>query len=358
MNKPKNLPRRTVGLRRIAEDLGISISLVSKVLSGKLGTSGAQESTIRAIREKALELDYRKNRLAEALRTGRQNVIAVCVHRHGEVGSDIVEEMVSGIAAEAAEFHQRLMILYYNTPEEFREFVPEVHRNAVDGVILGGLPHAELLDELMDWHSHGLPVITIHDGQLNPALPNVGIDQVEVGRLATRHLIDQGCRHIAHFRLGPNAESRLAFKGDHMSPDQRYEGYRQALRESGLSRPASLLVDVSGYNYAAGREGVQALFDRKARFDGIVAISDQHAAAALNHLVANRRQVPQEVKLIGVDNSPFCQFAIVPLSSVSQEFTSRGRQAVRLLMAEAQGEKVSSVCVEPVVYARESSAAS
>ncbi len=157
MNKPKASPRRAVGLRRIAEDLGISVSLASKVLSGKLGTTGAQESTIRAIHEKARELNYRKNQLAAAFRTGRQHVIAVCVHRHGAEGSEIVEEMVAGIAAEAAEFHQRLMILYYQTPEEFHAFVPEVHCNAVDGVIMGGLPHTELLGDLTEMRERGLP---------------------------------------------------------------------------------------------------------------------------------------------------------------------------------------------------------
>src|SRR5689334_5501794 len=90
------------GLRRIAEELGISVSLVSKVLSGRMGTSTATPEMVKAIQQKAEELHYRKNRAAEALVTGRQNVIAVCLHHHGVEGSTIVDEMVNGIAAEAA----------------------------------------------------------------------------------------------------------------------------------------------------------------------------------------------------------------------------------------------------------------
>lgn len=350
MSGAKPSPRRAVGLRRIAEELGISISLVSKVLSGRLGTSGAQESTIQAIRAKARELNYRKNRLAEALRTGRQNVIAVCVHRHGEAGSEIVEEMVSGIADEAAEFHQRLMILYYHTPEEFNELAPEVHRNAVDGVILGGLPHAELRSELMEWHGRGLPVVTIHDEQLDPVLPNVGINQTEVGRLAAKHLIDQGCRRIA-ITYWSKRNSQYVNEG----AVQRYEGYRLALKAAGLPCSEELMVEVESYAYAAGQKGFEALLNSKAKFDGFFGVSDQHAVAALNRLVTEGRRVPRDVKIIGVDNAPFCQFAIVPLSSVSQEFVPRGRRAVQLLMDRLSGKAVTSVCVDPVVYARQSS---
>ena len=90
MPTTKASKRKPVGLRRIAEELNVSVSLVSKVLSGRLGTSGAHADKIRAIHAKARELDYRKNHLAEALRTGRQNVLAVCVHRHGVEGSGIV----------------------------------------------------------------------------------------------------------------------------------------------------------------------------------------------------------------------------------------------------------------------------
>jgi LacI family transcriptional regulator len=222
-----------------------------------------------------------------------------------------------------------------------------VHRNAVDGVIMGGLGHPELLDDLNKMDKRGLPVVTLHDKQLDPAFANVGMDQVEVGRRATAHLIERGCRHIAHFGRNSTIYS---------TEQARYEGYCLALREAGLAYRAELVIGSGDYSYEAGLEAVQKLIESGVVFDGIVGRSDHHCAAALNVLVARGRQVPQQVKLIGIDNAPFCQYATVPLSSVSQEFLSRGRQALRLLMQQLREQNVTSVQVDPVVYARTSSA--
>jgi LacI family transcriptional regulator len=347
-----------VGLRDIAKELNISISLVSKVLSGRMGNSGAGARMVRAIQEKAQELQYQKNRQAEALSTGRQNAIAVCIHRHGEAGSAIVEEMVEGIAQEAAVHHQRLVIQYYTTLAQFRAFAPELHRNIVDGVIMGGIGHPELFDDLKAMDQRGLPAVTILDRKLGGNFANVGMDQVGVCRRATAQLIAQGCRHIAHFgeRLkAPPSTNSFSPAATHSLGQTRCEGYALALQESGLEYRPELVIAVSSFGYAAGWEGTKALLDKDTPFDGIVGQSDHHVAGALNLLVSRGRKVPQQVKLIGVDNSPFCQYMSVALSSVSQEFQSRGRIAVRLLMEKLNGQKTSSVEVEPIVHARLSS---
>jgi LacI family transcriptional regulator len=335
--------RRTVGLRRIADEVGVSVSLVSKVLNGRMGKTGAQASKIAAIREKAIELGYRKNLLAQALRTGRQNVLAVCVHRLGEPGSGIVEEMVAGIAAEAVSHRQRLMLHYYESAEEFRAFAPELQRNAADGVIMGGLGHPELIKDLKSMHARGLPVVTIHDEQLDPSFANIQLNQDDLGCEATRHLISRGCRAIAHFSVPQTS---------------RCDGYRRAMAEAGLGQYEDLVVDAGKYSYQAGVLAVRELLRRGVHFDGIVGSSDQHAAAALNELLARGYDVPGRVKLIGMDDAPFCPFAAVPLSSVSQEYALRGRHAVRLLLSALDGKLVRSVHVAPVVCARTSSSVS
>ena len=339
MASSKQSIQPVVDLRQIADAVGVSVSLVSKVLSGRMGNTGAQATKVAAIHKKAAELGYRKNRLALALRTGRQNVLAVCVHRHGEPGANIVEEMVLGIAAEAVAQQQRLLLNYYETAEEFRKFSPELQRNAVDGVIMGGLGHPELIKDLDSVHLRGLPVVTIHDEQLTPGFPNVGMDQAEVARVATRHLIEQGCRRIAHFKV----------------VEERYEGYRRALQDAGITPDPALVIPCDRFSYPAGVAVTQRLLRSGAAFDGIVGCSDHHCAAALNVLTSHGRKVPEQVKLIGIDNAPFCQFASVPLSSVSQEYFIRGCHAVRMMMSHLQAKSASSLQVLPVVHSRESS---
>lgn len=338
--------KQAVSLRHIAEELGVSVSLVSKVLSGRLGTSGANIEKIRAIHAKARELDYRKNLLAEALRTGRQNVFAVYVHRHGTPGSSIVECMVDGIADEAGKIQQRLLIQFYETSDMFRATMPMVHRNSVDGVIVAGILHSELVEDLRVIHSRGVPVVTIHDSELDRQFPNVGVNQMEVGRLATTHLIERGCRRIAHYCVASPVLTSLS--------SARREGYCHALAEHGLSYDPELVVQVPDYSYEAGGWATKELLQRGVQFDGIFGQSDPHTAAALNLLMAAGRKVPEEVKLIGVDNSPHCEFAAVPLSSTSQEFRTRGREAVRLLARKLAGDNVGSIQIAPVVVPRAS----
>lgn len=346
--KPRAASYQVVGLRQVAEELNLSVSLVSKVLSGRMGTSSATERTILAVRAKAMEMGYRKNELAEALRTGRQNVIAVCIHRHGVTGSSIVEDMVQGIAEGAARHHQRLMLQYCQDLSAFRRFGSGLHRNVVDGLIVGGLPHPEWVNELRKVAARGVPVATLHDWEVAPEFANVGMDQVELCRQATLHLLDQGCRRIAHIRPASDEPGALS--------DLRFEGYRRALASRRVAYRPQLVVSVGhGFSYESGIEGVRALLASRVPFDGIVGQSDQHAMAALNVLVREGVRVPGAVRIIGVDNSPFCALAIVPLSSMSQEVHARGKRAVELLVEVLNGGKARSVKIEPVVCARQSS---
>jgi len=343
----KRQPRVRAGLKQIAEELNVSVSLVSKVLNGRLGTSGAAPEKIDAIKTKAAQIGYQKNLLARALRTGRQDAIAVYVHRHGLPGTAIVDEMMMGIAEEATRLHQRLVIHYYETPEEFHAFMPRVHANAVDGVIIGGLPHRELVSELLDMQAQGLPVVTILDEPLSREFPNIGMDQKEITRRSTLHLIDRGCRRIAHFHA--------RFRQETPQSDDRCAGYRNALAERGLPIDPKLIVNVHDYVFQEGERAAQRLLDEKIDFDGIVGQTDQHAAGALNLLIRNGKRVPRDVKIIGIDNAPFCEFTYVPLSSVSQEFKMRGTESVRKLMQALDGKPVTSLKVEPVVFQRASS---
>jgi LacI family transcriptional regulator len=203
------------------------------------------------------------------------------------------------------------------------------------------------VQDLHEMHGRGLPIITVHDVDLDPAYCNVGMSQSEVTRLSTQHLADKGCRRIAHFRVVKTTSST--------TPEERFKGYRQALKERGLEQSDSLIVTTNDFLYESGREAIEKLIASGVEFDGIVCQSDQQAVAAVNYLSSTGRKVPGQVKLIGVDNAPFCQFAIVPLSSVSQEFRVRGHEAVKLLARKLAGEEIKSIQVPPVVWVRESS---
>jgi LacI family transcriptional regulator len=327
------------GLQDIADELGVSVSLVSKVLNNRFGTTGASPQTIAAIREQAIRLGYRKNASAAALATGRQNAFGVFLHQLGEPGSGLIESLLQGIADAARDHHQRLVLHFFRTGGEFNAFCRSVDQHLLDGALVGGVTHRELAGELKHLQQRNVPVVTIYDQPLDPQIPNVDLDQGELARLATVHLIEQGCRRIVHLLFNP----------------RRYVGYELALRQANLPLDETLVYRARSFKYQAGVEAVTTLLEKGVAFDGLVAQSDQQAVGAIHALLKAGLRVPEDVRVTGIDNSPYCNICIVPLTSVSQQMASRGREAVRLLLSSRDGDSATPVAVSPVLHVRQSS---
>jgi LacI family transcriptional regulator len=294
---------------------------------------------VRAIRSMAQELGYRKNSSAAALAAGKHNVIGVFVHREGTPVSANTERMVHGISEQAARHGQRLTLSFYQTSEQFLASSGSIHRSVIDGAIIGGLIHTDLAQTVVRLQRDGVPIVTVHDQRLAAGIPNVGTDQIEVCRLATRHLIERGCRRIAHVS---RMELRLA-------------GYRLALEEAGLGYRPELVYHARGYLHSDGQDAAAHFAATGVEYDGVVAQSDAQAAGFMRSLQQMGRRVPDEIRMAGIDDSPFCEMLAVPLTSVSEEFDRRGREAARLLLSRIAGDEVKSVEVAPVLRVRESS---
>ena len=106
-------------LKDIAAELGLSIPLVSKVLSGNMGTTGCSEDNRQAILAKAKELGFRPNLVAQALRSGRTGSIGVFIHPLGSPGSDLIERLLMGLSTQANIRGQRLFLSFYETDRDF-----------------------------------------------------------------------------------------------------------------------------------------------------------------------------------------------------------------------------------------------
>lgn len=328
-------------LKDIAREVGVSVSVVSKVLNNRLGSTGVRACTVREIHATARRLGYRKNASSMALLQGRHNVLGVYIHRLGMVGSGIIDSLLEGISEAARKHQQRQALSFYESTEEVLALCDAAHPSTMDGLLLAGIAHREVLDRLQSIRDTGLPIATVHDDPVGPGFPNAGMDQVWVGRMATEHLIERGARKIAHI----------------VNTADRYQGYREALAAAGLPEVPSLVFPAHGrdYSHKIGEAAVKHLLANGVEFDGIVAQSDQEAVGCLNALFELGRRVPDDLRVIGIDNAPYCEFARVPLSSVSQEFHQRGFQAVEMLMAMIGGGEAESVRIAPVLHARQSS---
>lgn len=332
-------------LKDIATELDVSISLVSKVLNDRLGTTGVRQDLIERIREKAVELDYHKNHNALGLLAGRQNAFAVFVHQHGERGASLVSDFLRGIARTAGDRNLRMLLDFFREREEFDTRLEQLNRGIIDGLIINGVTHPELVPKLLAVQESRFKVVTVYNDPIHPQLPNAGILDRDLTYLTASHLIEQGCRRIVHFAVFP----------------ERTEGYRKAHRQRRIEIDEDLVIafpeDTTRYVFSADKVAntINKLLDDGILFDGICAQSDQQAIAAINTLFRRGVSIPEDVKITGVDDSPAAEVCIVPLTSVSQNYDQRGVIAVEMLEEAVTKGPPKSISLEPQLFVRESS---
>ena len=333
-------------LKDIASELNVSKTLVSAVLNNKQGTIRVSPQLAETIKKKAAELGYQKNSTAAALSTGRHDTLGAFIHQSGELGSGLLERLILGITKQARAANQKLTLSLFETSAEFYTLSNLAHRGAMDGLIVGGTFYEALGGKVCAIAQSGLPVITLQNEPMHPDVPNVAINERAAGYLATRHLIEQGCRRIAYL-LAPHRLSLYL----------RYEGYCRALAEAGLE-PDETLIHQTGklyYSLAAGEEFARKVLQENIRIDGVVAESDNQALGAINVFQKSSVRIPEDVKIIGIDNAPFCTLVPIPISSVSLELLSVGATAVELLLKLCAGEKIENAVIEPILHIRRSS---
>jgi DNA-binding LacI/PurR family transcriptional regulator len=146
-------------------------------------------------------------------------------------------------------------------------------------------------------------------------------------REAVAHLVRRGRRRIA-IVAGPL---------DMVAGMDRLDGYRDGLLAAGLPQPAGL-VEVGDFGEESGAAATRRLLDRAPDLDAVFAASDLMAAGALRALKAAGRRVPEDVAVIGFDDSAIARYAEPPLTTVRQPVEEMGRQMTRLLLAKVAGE--------------------
>ncbi|MEK7416093.1 MAG: LacI family DNA-binding transcriptional regulator [Planctomycetota bacterium] len=330
-----------IRLKDIAKELDLSISVVSKVINNSKGTAVVSPATTKRIRETAQRMGYLCNRTAVALRSGSQQAIGLLLHPMGAAGSEMTEDLLKGAAQEMSAHEQRMELVFYQNKAEFMKQMRRMGPTRVDGLIVAGLDHDYLNPALRELAQEGVPIVTILSEPVSSAIPNVGCGDMEGSRLATEHLIEQGCERIAQIGKW----------------DLRLQGYVQALRAHGRTPDDSLIyqTDRSTFTAQVGEEGVAAFVARGVQYDGLVCQCDIYAMGAMRALARLGRSIPNQVKVIGFDNAPICEHLAEPLSSVSLELRDRARRAVLAMIRLQHGGSIDSIQVPPRVVHRASS---
>ena len=334
-SRDKRDGRTAVRLKDIAADLGLSPMAVSKALRGHADIS---EATRRRVLRRARQLNYRIDYSARSLSTGRSYLVGMVVP---DLMQTYFAEIVTAVEAVLRPSGYHVVILHTGEdPEEESVNIGLLAARKVDGMIIASAQSsAQRLRRLE------VPVVFI-DRQVPGLEANfVGVDDLEVGRVATEHLIAQGCRRPAHL-MGPRLSPGI----------KRHRGYLEALRRHGLKARARLVVR-AGHDFESGYRAMQSLLGVAERPDGVFCFNDPVAIGALKALREAGLRVPEDIAVIGVANMRYSEMLAVPLSSIDQNTALIGqRAATRLLacMSGAAGRGAECVLVATRLVARAS----
>ena len=329
-------------MKDIAKDLSVSVVTVSKVLRNHGDIS--QETRERVLK-RMKELNYQPNIAARTLVTGRTYSIGLVVP---DLVHPFFAEVAKGIAHHVRPKGYGLMISSSEEdPELESQGVEFLLARQVDALILASVRPAP--DSFERCEHRKVPCILIDRRFADLKANYVGVDDREVGHLATAHLISCGCRRIAHIR------------GGDLSPgNARFEGYLGALRQAGLefdseyvaaARSSDDSADISGY------DAMRKLLRLTPQPDGVFCFNDPTAGGAMKAILEAGRRVPDDIALVGAGNVTYAELLRIPLTTVDQNSASIGDRAARLamkLIGEKGTQRPRSIILPPRLIVRES----
>jgi LacI family transcriptional regulator len=333
-----------VRMKDIARDLGVSVVTVSKVLRGH---SDISPETRERVLRRMKELNYRPNLAARALVTGRTCMIGL-----------VVPDLVHAFFAEVAKGLSRVLrkkgySLVISSSEEDPELeqqeIDQLLARRVDALVIASTQWT--VESFRRIEEQKTPYVLIDRRFVGLVANFVGVDDEQVGMLATEHLIQVGCQRIAHIR-GPEISTALG----------RLEGYRRALAQHRLSVLPGYLVagktgddasDVSGYH------AMRQLLRLEPRPDGVFCYNDPTAMGGLKAILEAGLRIPDDVAVIGCGNLKYAELLRVPLSSIDQDSTLIGERAAKLALSLVEAKspvRPRTILLEPRLVARQSTA--
>ena len=327
----------------VAAEAGVSQSTVSRALAGDPVVS---ETTRLRVAEAARKLNYFVDENAARLRTGRTGTLAVVVVcRPGEDRKDLNpfhSALLATLCGAASLRGYETLVSFQDGPENFNGRYQEQRK--ADGLAVIGTTEnysawdyfRALNNEDMHWVCWGAPFDDVEW---------IRSDNYGGARLATRHLLEQGCQRI--ICLGSETSPQRQF-------GERYEGYAEEMRAAGLE-PVLVPIEKGLAREEQGRRAVAALIEQGTAFDALFAVCDPIALGALDELHARSLAVPGKVALVGFDGIRAGAYSAPPLTSVEPDFRAAGEMIVDKLIAAIAGEPHEARRVPVRLLVRESS---
>ncbi|MBL6449268.1 LacI family DNA-binding transcriptional regulator [Fulvivirga sp. 29W222] len=315
----------------IAKKLNITAATVSRALNNNPRIS---DTTRKLVMETAASMGYTQNKLALALKSGKSNLVGVIVPY---IDTSFFASIIRGIEeALHPEGYNVIICQTHETEAKEIETVNTLLNAQVDGILMSLSKTSKETTHFEHILNKKIPLVFFDRRKNIKGVSSVTIDDFEGGYVATKHLIEQGCKTIAHLSGDWSLE---IYKN-------RSEGYKQALLDHGLKYDEKYLLHVKS-DTEAGKSAVDTLMKLDKKPDAIFSSSDFVALGAIQRLQELGIKLPDDFCVVGFSNEPFTQLMELSISSVDQAPHEMGRMAAKVFLDQVSG--VGKVKIEQKV---------
>jgi LacI family transcriptional regulator len=326
MSRPSRRSRGTVTVQDVARAAGVSAMTVSRVVNGG---SNVRETTRQAVLEAISKLNYSPNSAARSLAAGEATQIGLL---YSNPSAAYLSQFLIGAlaAARRAGCHLVLEACEGERADEQAEATRQFAATSVEGVILPP-PLSEAAPVRAELETAGIPWVSVAMGLPPERSLNVRIDDAAAAAAMTRHLLDLGHRNIGFIRGNPNQTSSA----------ERHRGFVEAIEAAGLDVKA-MPVEQGYFTFRSGIVAAERLLDREKMPTAIFASNDDMAAAAVG--VAHRRglHVPQDISIVGFDDTSLATTMWPELTTVRQPIAAMAESALTLLLARLRAHRAGT----------------
>ncbi|MDN3664596.1 LacI family DNA-binding transcriptional regulator [Algibacter miyuki] len=317
--------KKKTTIKDIANVLNISPAAVSKALHDD---SRISAKTKKAVKQVAKNLNYQPNHLASALRKGKSNLVGVIVPRtNSNFFSSVIQNMEEVLNKEGYN------IIITQSNESYKKECANIDTllfTQVDGIIASMANETVDLSYYEKVKSSGIPLILFDRGENDLNVDYIGINDYHSSHMIVEHLIEQGCKRIAH--IGGFKRTRIF--------NNRIRGYIDALKKHDLPLDTELLIE-SSLSIEDGREKMTQLLALKHRPDAVYVAGDYAALGALQVLNEQQIRMPEDIALVGFGNEPFTAMVTPTMTSIEQHSVQIGKQAAKTFLEHAKKSTIT-----------------
>lgn len=330
----------------IAEELSITASTVSRALKDHPRIS---DSTKEQVIETAEKLNYQPNNIAAALRKGKSNIIGVIIPM---ADRNFFASIIRGIEEVVNQAGYRVIISQSNdSAEKEKQNITALLESQVDGILASYAKETTNFSHYEEITKRNVPLILFD--RLHETLESLEVESVVINDYlgaykATEHLIEQGCRRIAHFS---GYQQVSIYK-------ERRRGYEEALKRHNIPIDEDLIIE-SNLKLEAGRDLGRKVLSWDELPDAIFSASDYGAVGAMEVLKSSDIRIPEDIAIVGFLNEPFTSFVEPSLTTVDQHGERMGQIAAQkyldLMNKKKNNYAPSKTVLNPELIVRKSS---